>query len=193
VQNLSFSSFAVFLQLIFYLQQIFQFWIQNVAMSFLNSARHIFPYDPYIVIILNFDRKCKMNCLLSMQPRCWRRSILDVLLCFVMIRLDWKPYYYYYLMNDFLTVLNIHCIPLLLQVEDLSRMYRLFSKITRGLEPISNMFKTVIISLAGCLFSFLAHSFYSFEPWYSVLIELYLSAACYKWRHSLGKASRRFC
>jgi len=39
-------------------------------------------------------------------------------------------------MNDFLTVLNIHCIPLLLQVEDLSRMYRLFSKITRGLEPI---------------------------------------------------------
>jgi len=63
-----------------------------------------------------------------------------------------------------LKTLNIHCIPLLLQVEDLSRMYRLFSKITRGLEPISNMFKTVIISLAGCLFSFLAHSFYSFEP-----------------------------
>ncbi|GJM94608.1 hypothetical protein PR202_ga11270 [Eleusine coracana subsp. coracana] len=28
------------------------------------------------------------------------------------------------------------------KVEDLSRMYRLFSKITRGLEPISNMFKT---------------------------------------------------
>ncbi|AQK95106.1 Cullin-1 [Zea mays] len=28
------------------------------------------------------------------------------------------------------------------KVEDLSRMYRLFSKISRGLEPISNMFKT---------------------------------------------------
>ncbi|XP_062230758.1 cullin-1-like isoform X1 [Phragmites australis] len=37
---------------------------------------------------------------------------------------------------------NIDYISLLLQVEDLSRMYRLFSKISRGLEPISNMFKT---------------------------------------------------
>ncbi|AQK42187.1 hypothetical protein Zm00014a_015086 [Zea mays] len=32
------------------------------------------------------------------------------------------------------------------KVEDLSRMYRLFSKISRGLEPISNMFKTHVTS-----------------------------------------------
>ncbi|AQK69090.1 Pyrophosphate--fructose 6-phosphate 1-phosphotransferase subunit alpha 2 [Zea mays] len=61
-------------------------------------------------------------------------------------------------------VLNIHCIPLLLQAEDLCMMYRLFSKISHGLVPISNMFKTILVSLAGCLSSLLAHSFYSFEP-----------------------------
>jgi hypothetical protein len=31
----------------------------------------------------------------------------------------------------------------LLQVDDLSRMYRLFSRITRGLEPVSQIFKQV--------------------------------------------------
>ena len=52
-------------------------------------------------------------------------------------------------MSYFLTTFT----PLLLQVEDLSRMYRLFSKITRGLEPISNMFKTVL-ALQSVSFSF---------------------------------------
>jgi len=32
---------------------------------------------------------------------------------------------------------------IILQVEDLSRMYRLFSRITRGLEPVSQIFKQV--------------------------------------------------
>ncbi|XP_066395927.1 cullin-1-like [Miscanthus floridulus] len=36
-------------------------------------------------------------------------------------------------------------------VEDLSRMYRLFSKITRGLEPISNMFKTHVTNEGAAL------------------------------------------
>jgi len=41
--------------------------------------------------------------------------------------------------------LHINSEPKLLEVEDLSRMYRLFSKITCGLEPFSNMFKTASI------------------------------------------------
>jgi hypothetical protein len=111
-------------------------------------------------------------------------------------------------MHGFLTVLNIHCIPLLLQAEDLCMMYMLFSKISHGLVPISNMFKTVLVSLAGCLSSLLAHSFYFFEPWCAFLIKLFvcsfiplshdvhfwlnsLSAACHKLENNLGQASIR--
>jgi len=37
-------------------------------------------------------------------------------------------------------------------VDDLSRMYRLFSKITKGLDPVANMFKQVFYFLIGdCL------------------------------------------
>jgi hypothetical protein len=55
--------------------------------------------------------------------------------------------------NIFPNIVRYIC--LLLQVEDLSRMYRLFSKITRGLDPISNMFKTVLICLTKCVDFFL--------------------------------------
>lgn len=105
----------------------------------------------YLTCVSWFYRKCKMNCLPVMQHNFWRRSILDVLHCFGMTRFDQEAH--------FLTVYGInqqnwpliHC---LLQVEDLSRMYRLFSKITRGLEPISNMFKTVLSIVLNSQLSF---------------------------------------
>jgi hypothetical protein len=67
-------------QLIFYLQQVYQFRIQNVATSFFNSARHISPYGPYIVIILNFNRKCKMNCFSVCNPLLEEHSRCSALL-----------------------------------------------------------------------------------------------------------------
>lgn len=33
------------------------------------------------------------------------------------------------------------------QVEDLSRMYRLFHKVPKGLEPVANMFKQVLVPI----------------------------------------------
>lgn len=51
------------------------------------------------------------------------------------------------------------CFPLNAQVEDLSRMFRLFSKIPRGLDPVSSIFKQVVtLNLSLCFSCLLCKS-----------------------------------
>lgn len=77
-----------------------------------------------------------------MQLNCLIRSILDVVLCLEMIRyfvaLQVMIFLSSHSCNAFLRLSTYLC-----QVEDLSRIYRLYNKIPKGLEPVSSVFKQV--------------------------------------------------
>lgn len=114
-------------------------------------------------------RKCNMNCWWYIHHNCSRRSILDVVLCWEMIRyfslnlvlgniplfLFWKFFFFgFFVFLLFCYIINALSIlfTLLLKVDDLSRMYRLYHKISKGLDPVSNIFKQVSCFLLTFIF-----------------------------------------
>lgn len=146
-------------------------------------------------------RKFNMSCCLCMQPNCLKKITLDAMHCLEMTRywviillFEWFCTKYLKIKQLFLLSYNLILSGLMMsKVQDLSRMFRLFSKIPRGLDPVSSIFKQVssfqlrlhpfLFKLKGLLCVFL-----------SLLLRfslLFSNAACYCWRNGLGQTGGR--
>jgi hypothetical protein len=95
-------------------------------------------------------RKFNMSCCQCMQPNYLKKITLDAMHCLEMTRywvitLLFKWFCTRYLKIKQLLLLSYLFLSGLMmsKVEDLSRMFRLFSKIPRGLDPVSSIFKQV--------------------------------------------------
>ena len=132
--------------------------------SFLQCVIILLMYwTPWIMFKLTsfcFFRKCKMSCWWYIAPNCLKRSILDAVLCLETIRYHVKLLYlfiYFIFMEKFCTIICKRAVYSELynhfvsstKVEDLSRMYRLFCKIPKGLDPVANIFKQVCLFISS--------------------------------------------
>ena len=108
-----------------------------------------------------------------------------------------------YLFNSFISQQADFLIALFVQVDDLSRMYRLFCRIPKGLEPVAQIFKQVdtnwcilIENILDWLLSKLTVNFCRqrvlfFLCLFLNLTALYVIAACYWWGYVISQACRR--
>ena len=108
-----------------------------------------------------------------------------------------------YLFNSFISQQADFLIALFVQVDDLSRMYRLFCRIPKGLEPVAQIFKQVdtkwcilIENILDWLLSKLTVNFYRqrvlfFLCLFLNLTALYFIAARYWWGYVISQACRR--
>lgn len=176
-------------------------WIRVSAISLsFNLKLHAWSY-----------RKCNMSCWWCMKLNCLKRIILDVVLCWEMIRyfalnfvLRNIPFSLlcFYNVNNALSIL----VTLLLKVDDLSRMYRLYHKIPKGLDPVSTIFKQVNCFLIVFIFMMktnlkiqyiytmkrnLSDSVYL--PTGTDTFEGFPVVACYYWRYGSGPTGWGCC